>query len=190
MCLTVSRNTKSIQPGFDEHKYNLHLLKRGLKILGLGILFTIITMIFIPDRPIFFGVLHCIGLSIILLIPFLKIKTYAIFPGIVSIIIGIIIYQFPVEHPTLFQLILGFHPTNIAHYTIDYFPLFPWLGVCLMGITVGNLLYHGNKRRFGIPDLSGFKPATWFSWLGKHSLVIYLVHQPIIAGALTLIILL
>jgi uncharacterized membrane protein len=190
MCLTVSRNTKSIQPGFNEQRYNIHLLKRGIKILGLGILFTIITMIFIPDRPIFFGVLHCIGFSIIFCIPFLKLKTYAIFPGIISILLGIMIYQFPIENPTLIHLALGFHQTNIAQYTIDYFPLFPWLGICLLGITLGNLLYHGDKRRFPIPDLSRYKPATWFSWLGKHSLAIYLVHQPIIAGALSLFILL
>jgi len=71
-------------------------------------------------------------------------------------------------------------------YTIDYFPLLPWLGVCLLGIALGDIMYKDNKRRFPLPDLSKYRPSKLFSWLGQHSLAIYLLHQPVIAGVLFL----
>ena len=62
----------------------------------------------------------------------------------------------------------------------------PWLGVCLLGIALGNVLYKENTRRFPIPNLSRYKPTKLFTWLGQHSLTIYLLHQPIIVGLLFL----
>ena len=53
MCLIVSKNRKINLPDYDEKRYNKHLFMRGLKIIGLGMIFTMITMVFIPDRPIF-----------------------------------------------------------------------------------------------------------------------------------------
>jgi uncharacterized membrane protein len=185
MCLTVSRNRQISKPSFDEKKYDKHLFLRGLKILLLGMFITLITMIFLPDKPIFFGVLHCIGLSIILSIPFLKFKSYNLLFGAMIIIAGLTMNLFPVEDPTILHLAVGFHQGDVAQYTIDYFPLYPWFGICLVGITLGNILYKDNERRFKMPDLSRYKPAKMFSWLGQHSLAIYLVHQPIIAGTLS-----
>ena len=74
VCLAVTYN-RSIKKQYNDKKNYSHFIVRGLKILGLGIVISIGTMIFIPDRPIFFGVLHCIGLSIILTVPFLKRNT-------------------------------------------------------------------------------------------------------------------
>jgi uncharacterized membrane protein len=82
------------------------------------------------------------------------------------------------------------NPTNVWRYTVDYFPLFPWFGFMLLGVVVGDCLYCGNKRRFRMPDLSKYVPAKLFSWMGRHSLGIYLIHQPIIAGALSVFVLL
>jgi len=71
MCMIVSRNRKNYLSVDEQKKYDIHLIIRGLKIFGLGMLLTAVTMIFIPDRPIIFGVLHCIGLCIILSTVFL-----------------------------------------------------------------------------------------------------------------------
>jgi len=189
VCLVVSKNKKITQTSFDEITYNKHLFLRGLKIFGLGMIITLVTMIFIPDKPIFFGVLHCIGFSIILSIPFMKFKYYNLLFASLVILIGFLFSQNSIEDPTLIHLVVGLQPTNIAQYTIDYFPLFPWFGACLFGIVLGKLLYKDNERRFRIPDISKYKPVTMFSWLGKHSLTIYLLHQPIIAGALSIFVL-
>ena len=186
VCLAVSRN-KNINCSIEKiKKYNNHLIKRGLKILGVGVAISIATFIFVPNRPIIFGVLHFIGLSIILSIPFIKFKKYNILFAIIFILIGIFIGGYHIENPSIIHLILGIHQANIWEYTIDYFPLLPWFGVTLFGIALGDYLYKDNKRRFRLPDLSKYKPLAMFSWLGKHSLAIYILHQPIIAGMLSI----
>ena len=186
MCLAVGISKKFSLPIEEQKKYKQHLILRGLKIFSLGMIITTVTLIFMTDRPIIFGVLHCIGLSIVLSVPFLKYKTYNILFAAVIIIAGCIIGRFVVESPTAFHLAIGLHQSNMALHTIDYFPLLPWFGMTLLGIALGNWLYKDNKRRFEIPDLSKYKPISIFSWIGKHSLAIYLLHQPVIAGALSI----
>ena len=70
--LVVSKKKIENKTLSDEKKYYKRLIFRGLKIYGLGMILTIITLVFIPQKPVFFGVLHCIGLSVILSAPFLK----------------------------------------------------------------------------------------------------------------------
>ena len=187
ICLIVSRNKKIRLPSFDEKKYDVHLIVRGLKVFSLGMIITTITLLFITDKPIFFGVLHCIGLCIIFSIPFLKLKpSYTFIAGVMIIVLGLSLNLFPMEDPSIMHLAAGIHQADVAAYTIDYFPIFPWFGLTLIGVSLGNVLYKDNKRRFRLPDISRYKPAAMFSWLGKHSLAIYLIHQPVIAGAISL----
>ncbi|MCX6818607.1 MAG: heparan-alpha-glucosaminide N-acetyltransferase domain-containing protein, partial [Candidatus Aenigmarchaeota archaeon] len=61
-----------------------------------------------------------------------------------------------------------------------YFPILPWFGVILIGIFFGNKLYPNAKRSFNIIDLSKFRIIKLLSFLGRHSLFIYLLHQPVI----------
>lgn len=188
ICLVVSKNRNISRNNYDEKKYNKHIFFRGIKIFSFGLIITFVTMIFIPDRPILFGVLHCIGLSIILSIPFLKLKYYNLISANLIILAGLIIGQLSIENPTIIHMAIGLHQTNLTKHTVDYFPLLPWFGACLFGIAVGDILYKGNIRRFNLPDISKYKPVSIFSWLGQHSLAIYLLHQPIIAGALSIFI--
>ena len=171
----------------DKNQYYKRLIFRGIKILGLGMILTIISLIFVPDKPIYFGVLHCIGLSVILSAPFLKYRKYNLIITILILFASLFVVEYNLENPTIFHLILGFHQTNIWSYTVDYFPIFPWFGICLLGIIIGDYLYSGNKRKFRMPDLSKYRSIKIFQWCGQHSLIIYLVHQPIIAGALALL---
>jgi uncharacterized membrane protein len=171
-----------------EKKFDIGLINRGLKILGLGIIFTILTLLFIPDRPIFFGVLHCIGVSIILSAPFLKYRRYNLLFVILILFASQVVAGYTMENPTIFHLAFGIHQANVGIHTIDYFPLLPWFGVCLLGIIIGDRLYSGNERKFKIPDLSKYRPIKVFQWCGQHSLIIYLLHQPIIAGAISVFI--
>lgn len=166
----------------NERKYYLNTVSRGLKIFSLGMILTIGSLIFIPGKPVFFGVLHCIGLSVILSAPFLKFRKYNLLIALVLIFAGTIIAQQYVENPSSFQLLIGLHSADIWSHTVDYFPLLPWFGICLLGIVIGDWLYSGEERRFRMPDLSRYKPVKMFQWFGKHSLSIYLLHQPIIAG--------
>ena len=186
ICLSINYN--KTKERFKKELY-LHLIRRGLWIFILGMAITLATSILIPERPVLFGVLHCIGICVILSTPFLKLKKYNFPIASAMILIGIMIGMFTVENPTALHLLIGLHPADFWSHTIDYFPLFPWLGVCLLGVVIGNVLYNGNERKIKIPNISKHIPVSpikAFSLVGKHSLVIYLVHQPIITGLLLL----
>lgn len=174
----------------NEKDYYIRLIRRGLKILGLGIILTILSLIFIPQKPVFFGVLHCIGISVILSAPFLKYRKYNLLIAITILLASLVVAGYNVENPTIFHLVVGIHQTNVWRYTVDYFPLLPWFAICLLGIIIGDFLYSGNERKFRMPDLSKYRPVKIFQWCGQHSLMLYLLHQPIIAGALSVFLIL
>lgn len=154
------------------------IILRGLKIFGIGLLITLGTWLYLEKGFIIFGVLHCIGISIILSIPFLTFRVQNLVLGSVFIFLGIILKSFTFDFYWLAWL--GFKPT--AFYTVDYYPLLPWFGVVLIGIFLGNSLYPEGKRRYAIKDHSTIKILSFFCFLGRHTLIIYLVHQPIIVG--------
>ncbi len=162
-------------------------LKRGLWIFSLGLVITLVTWIFIRADFIVFGILHFIGLAIILQYPFLKYnKTYKYLnlgAGLIFVLAGIYLAQFTFNFDWL--LWLGFIPQNLT--TVDYFPLLPWLGVISLGIFVGSILYKDYQRKFPLPDLSSHLPIEIFCFLGRHSLVIYFIHQPILIALLYLL---
>ena len=175
--LTLSHSRADITRK-DQEKRSLFpkYLKRGVKLLILGLFITLITWIFIPQDFIVFGILHFIGLAIILEYPFLDKKYLNLVLGIVFIIFGFIVAQFTVTYPWL--LWLGLKPE--VFITVDYFPLFPWLGVVSLGLFMGKVLYTEYERRYSLPDLSKNLIIKIFSFLGRHSLIIYLIHQPIL----------
>ncbi len=184
ICQVVSSNRCRTQ----QKTIYLKTIQRGLWVLNLGMLLTLLTVIALPDKPIMFGVLHCIGFCIILSIPFITFKpSTTAFVGALLVISGLAIGLLcTAENPSILQLAIGIHQSNVGQHTIDYFPILPWLGVCLLGIALGNILYKGNTRRFQIPNLSRYTSTKFFTWFGQHSLSIYMLHQPIIVGLLFL----
>lgn len=149
---------------------------RGLKIFSYGLLVTLATWIFLKKGFIIFGILHFIGISIILAYPFLKFRFRNLLLGIIFILIGIYIGNFYLNSYWLIWLGLTPH----YFYTVDYFPIFPWFGVILIGLFLGNMLYPNGKRRLKIPDFSKFSLTKPFCFLGRNALVIYFIHQPIL----------
>jgi uncharacterized membrane protein len=93
--------------------------------------------------------------------------------------------QIHIQNPTLLHLIIGQHSADLWSYTLDYFPLLPWFGLVLLGIAIGDGLYEGSSRKFRMPNITKYKPVKIFQWCGQHSLGLYLLHQPIIAGVLS-----
>ncbi len=74
---------------------------------------------------------------------------------------------------------LGF--TTHKPATEDYVPLAPWAGVVFVGIAVGARA----RARSAFRPLAPLAAAPrWLRWLGRHSLVVYMVHQPILLGVL------
>ena len=158
-------------------------IQRGLKIFGLSMVITLGTWIYLINGFIVFGALHCIAVSILLSYPFLKLRYPNLILGIILILCGIILKNFSFDFYWL--LWLGFSPSTF--YTVDYYPILPWFGVVLLGIFVGNVLYPEYKRKFRLKNLSYLRITKILSFLGRHSLVIYLIHQPIMIGIIHLL---
>lgn len=175
--LTLSyRRALAAAPG---RKLSPKYLLRGGRILAYGLAITLLTWIFLPNDMIIFGILHLIGASIILAYPLLNLKLPNVVLGLVCIAAGLLLRSFDVSNPWLVWI--GTDPT---FFMLDYWPIFPWFGVMLLGVAAGNALY-GNrtKRATGTrPPVS--RPLTF---LGRNSLTVYLVHQPVLLAALVLL---
>lgn len=165
----------------DQHAYVLKFIRRGAGIFMLGILITLVTLLLVPQAPILFGILHLIGVSVMLAPLYLPYTRANLVAGIALIAAGAALRT--VTGPQ-YLLWLGIHPT--AFSSLDYTPLVPWLGVVLLGVFTGKVLYPGGKSKFNIPDLL-FTGRRVMCFLGRHSLIIYLVHQPAILFAIDLL---
>ena len=148
---------------------------RGLRIFGMGMCFTVYAWIS-GSGYVHIGILHLIGLAILLAYPLLPYKwlnlvLWAIFFGVGGLLQGIYL-----DHNRL--VYFGLHKAD--YRPLDYFPLIPWLGVVLLGIFLGNIVYRAEGRIVALPDLSWLLPIRWLRFLGRHSLVIYIVHQPLL----------
>ncbi len=154
-----------------------YYLRRGARIFSYGMVITLITWIFLEEGFIVFGVLHLIGVAIILGYLFLRSRWASLIAGGIFILLGMFLGGFRVGFPWLIWLGLRFP----GFYFLDYFPLLPWFGVVLLGIFLGNVLYRDYRRRFSLGELT-FSGGRFLSWLGRHSLVIYFLHQPVFLG--------
>jgi len=142
-------------------------LKRGIFIFSWGLLLTIISYVLYPKGFIYFGILHLIGVSIILSTPFAGKKTE-------SLIAGFFVILLPLVYKSSFPLVFA-----APMPTLDFFPVFPWFGAVLIGIAMGNHFYAQGKRSFELNDFAG-KFSNLIQVAGKNSLLIYFTHQLIL----------
>ena len=151
-------------------------LLRGIRILAYGMALTVVFVV-LGMGIVAFGILHLIGVSIILAYPLLRYRYANLFLGLSIIAVGVYIRieGFSSESPWL--LPFGVVPENLV--MPDYRPLLPWFGVVLLGLFAGNVLY-GNGRRSALFANKAPVAAKPLLPLGRNSLFIYLVHQPIL----------
>ena len=177
--ISLSISYNRIRKTMATDQITIKYIKRGVKVFALGLLITITTWFTIPDAFIFFGVLHLIGVAIVLTRPLLS-RTYLNL-GLGLAIITIGLYLSPLIFPFEELAVLGFQYASL--YTFDYFPILPWFGVVLLGLFAGNITGIYKKK----PIESSNTIIKALSFLGRHSLVIYLLHQPILIGLILLI---
>lgn len=154
---------------------------RGAGIFALGLLVTFGTWLYLPESYVIFGILHLIGVSVALSPLFFRFGKWNIVLGFACIAAGPVIGG--MSGPA-FLLPLGIMPPYFT--SVDYTPLFPWFGMVLIGLGLGSILYAGGVRQFTIRALPDIFIAP-LSFLGRHSLLIYLVHQPVIILLLGLV---
>ena len=150
------------------------LHRRGLIIFAWGLAITLVSFLTFPTYTIWFGALHLIGLGIFLSPFFIPHPRASGWLGAGLFLVGSILSLPPLSD--IVPAWLGIFPFSFS--TFDYFPLFPWMGVFLLGVWAGTRWFVGREIiNTTIPPL--FYPLIW---AGRNSLVIYLIHQPILLG--------
>lgn len=170
--LTISHSR--VTAGFSSARIALKYVKRGTGIFLLGLFVTLGTWLYLREGFIVFGILHLIGVSIVLSPFFFRFKKWNTALGLLWIVAGGILAR--IDGPA-WLLPLGVHP--VSFWSVDYEPLFPWFGCVLIGMGLGEHLYPGGQRGFAPPRLPGIIEQP-LAFLGKNSLLVYLVHQPVI----------
>lgn len=154
--------------------------KRGIKVLAIAVVLSIATHIYSPEMGIKFGILHFLGTSMLLYSPLRKLNKYGFFVlGTIIFAANFFIHNIQVSFDIFFPL--GIISNNFV--SSDYYPLIPYLGIFLYGTGVGKTLYV-NKRSIINYDLK----ENIINWLGRKSLIIYLLHQPVIIIVIELLI--
>lgn len=161
---------------------------RRLGVVGAAALaVTGATMAVFPENFVAFGILHCIALGSLLCLPFLRAPALVSLAGAAAIAAA----TAAVRDPRFeawgqahaggwdFRIIQHLGLSRLAPDAVDFVPLFPWLAVMLVGVAIGR----GVRAGGALPAVGG---GSRLGWLGRHSLVIYLAHQPLLFGAVFL----
>lgn len=152
---------------------------RGLRIFGIGMGFTLIAWVS-SFGYVQFGILHLIGVAIILSYPLLRYRWLNLLLWAIFFAAGGFLEGYYTTNNWF--LWLGLHRRD--YYPLDYFPLFPWLGVVLLGAFLGNTFYRAEGRLIPLPDWGWLPPVRLLRFLGRHSLAIYVIHQPLLLAGL------
>lgn len=155
--------------------------RRFAMVGGGAVLVSVASIWVTPGGFIYFGILHALAVASLIGLLFLRL------PSLVTLAVAAVVFALPwfaiaSAFDGLWLIWLGLAETrpNMA----DYVPLLPWLAPCLAGIAVARL-----GTRAGLwPRLSGqISPAMRaITFPGRHSLIIYLAHQPILIAGFTL----
>jgi uncharacterized membrane protein len=148
-------------------------------IAGCAVLVTVGSYATFPNTFITFGMLHCIAVASILARPLARHPRAAFVVGIALVAIGVTV-QLPLfDAPWLNWIGLMTHKPA----TEDYVPLLPWLGVVLTGIALG-AWFVARPSSAGVAGVARDHTPAWLAWLGRHSLLVYMLHQPVLIGLL------
>lgn len=154
---------------------------RMAKITGAALVISIATYFATPDQYIFFGILHAIAFASLVGLIFLKLAAMLI------IVIAVFIFVVGMNFETgLFNHWIWWW-TGLSDAKIvssDYVPVFPWLSAPLVGIAVAKLAVESSFiEKLAMPKFEN-RMALPVKFIGRNSLVYYLVHQPVMITVL------
>jgi uncharacterized membrane protein len=170
--------------------------KRWRHIAGCALLVSVGSKFMFPDSFIYFGILH--GMALMLIVVRL-----AAGAGPLLWMLGAVALALPWIAPTLHAAWPAAEFLNSRAFnwlglisrkpiTEDYAPLFPWLGVMCFGLAAGLWLmrHHADSLQRCSDALcqgAWAVPARGLAWLGRRSLSYYMLHQPVLIGAFSLL---
>ena len=183
--------------GLSFHWGRKHSLRRGLFLNACGLVITLVTLIIVPTEAIWFGILSFMGCAVLLTIPLEK-TLNRLHPGFgLALCFALFLLLKHVDsgyigvRPLLYRLPAGLYRFRLlaplgfpdpAFRSSDYFPMLPWYLLFLCGWFLGSLL-EGSERarraaRIKIPLLSA---------VGRRTIWVYMLHQPLLMGICMLI---
>ncbi|HEX8010150.1 MAG TPA: heparan-alpha-glucosaminide N-acetyltransferase [Casimicrobiaceae bacterium] len=164
---------KRAHPGWPPFWRRIALIVFSAALVSIGSYLTF------PQTFIRFGILHFIAVASVLARPLVALPRVALVAGIAVLALGATV-QLPLfDAPWLNWVGMMTHKPQ----TEDYVPVVPWLGVVLIGVALGALVPQAQRPL----DAASRSTPSWLAWVGRHSLIIYLVHQPILIGILRVV---
>ena len=165
-------------------------IRRGALVFGCGLVVSAVTFGMYhfgfsgKGIIIYFGVLHCLGACMLLWPAFRRLPHWALAVlGAVLVVVGLYLRALPgAAFPWLMPLGLPWE----GFASSDYFPLLPYLGFFLLGSALGKSVYRKKESLLPQVNTRNFL-IRFFLLCGKHSLWIYMLHQPILSGIFFLI---
>lgn len=150
--------------------------RRLFKVAGAAAMVTVATRLAMPEYYVYFGILNAIALFSLLSLAALRLPS--LFTALIAA--GFIAGSYYLPGPQFDASWLRFLGlSTLSAQTIDFEPVFPWFGAVLAGVALGRV---GTQlglwaRLAGVP---AGRWVNWSSWPGRHSLLIYLIHQPVL----------
>jgi uncharacterized membrane protein len=159
----------------------LPFLRRLMRVGGAALAVTLVTFFAFPESYIFFGILHCIAVSSVLALPFLRLHPALTLAFAVFCLVAPWLFTSPVlDAPWLDWMGLG----SSEPVTNDYVPIFPWFGLVLIGIAAGKALLAYKGALVFARWRTGTPIGRLLIWGGRKSLPIYLTHQIVLLAIL------
>jgi uncharacterized membrane protein len=156
-------------------------VRRGLRLLAVSLAVSVATYVFDPASAVYFGILQCLAISMLIYGTAFKKSGAVACAAWGAIVIGLgaalPILRKAVAIRSDWLLPFGLHSPSFSSF--DFFPLIPWFGIFLAGAVLGKSAYAAKRSL-----LPWRLPGTFVNAAGRHSLLIYIVHQPMIMGVL------
>jgi uncharacterized membrane protein len=152
--------------------------RRGREVLAAALLVSLATLLALgTEDAVRFGILHLIATAVLVVLPLtVRLGVWNGVVGVGAIAVGLMLSESGSDIQG--ALVLGFDPGDTG---VDWYPLLPWIGACLVGVAIGALLYPGGERGRWLHRLMRAPRGTVRAGApGRHSLPIYLVHQPVL----------
>lgn len=173
-------------------RYSRSNLRRGAIALGLGLVITAFTLRFMPEVAIYFGILHFLGSGMILFALFRR--PLDRLPGAVGLLLCLILFAltvgiragylgipglFVLSFPAAWSQVGWMIPIGFAGAGADHFPLLPWLFLFFAGAYLGIYFVRRDMPAFFYKGRSPF-----LGRVGRYTIYIYILHQPVVFGVL------
>jgi uncharacterized membrane protein len=155
--------------------------RRGLRLLVVSFAVTAVTYAFDPSSTVWFGILQCLAVSMLLYAAAFEKAGPAACAAWGGLVLGLGAALPAVKQALAvrFDWLLPFGLHSPSYTSFDYFPLIPWFGLFMAGAAMGKAVYSAKRSL-----LPWRLPATFVNIAGRHSLIIYIAHQPLIMGVL------